>query len=127
MHSSRMRTARSSIRRGGLHQTPPWSEERPPYQKAIPEGHNRRSHQKAITEDHFQSEGHLQTRRPPNQEATKPEGHQTRRPHPQTRHPPTRHPPDQAPLGADTPLGADPPGADTPHPKQTPHRADTPL
>ena len=29
MHSSRMRTARSSIRPGGLHQAPPW-EQTPP-------------------------------------------------------------------------------------------------
>ena len=60
----------------------PLSTRRPPHQKALPEGHNRRSHQKAITEDHFQPEDHTRrppsNKRPPNQKAI-PEGH-TRRP-----------------------------------------------
>ena len=38
MHSSRMRTARSSIRQGGLHQAPPPHEQTPPGSRHPPPG-----------------------------------------------------------------------------------------
>ena len=116
---------------------------RRPYQKAIPEGHNRRplsTNQKARTEDHFQpedclqSEGH-QTRRPPNQKATFnqkapnqkaiTEGHI---PRPGTPPGADTHPlgADTHTLGADTPWSRHPPTADPPrsrHPQSKPPRS----
>ena len=78
MHSSRMRTARSSSHRGGgLHQAPSW-DQAPPQDQAP-----------------FQDQAPPWTRHPP----------RSRPPSPGTGTPPTRHPPEQEPPKPGTPRG----------------------
>ena len=110
MHSSRMRTARSSIRRGGG----------APSVMAFCCGLLLCPSVMAFW---FGS----QTRRPPDQKATT-EGHtpQTRHPPPKSRPPGIRHPPGaDTPKSRHTPGSRHPPGADTP-PRSRPQQEQTP-